>query len=187
MLGNLMPKLQKSVIEQMTKRPKLIVMDTMNFWMESAMDDLKEVLTMVDVLMVNDSEARQLTNEYSIVKAAKKILTMGPKYLIIKKGEHGALLFHENQVFFAPALPLEEVFDPTGAGDTFAGGFMGHLAKTKDISFENMKTAIIVGSAMASFCVEKFGPERLRSLTKAEIDERLQEFVQLVNFDITIA
>ena len=187
MLGNLMPKLQKSVIEQMTKRPKLIVMDTMNFWMESAMDDLKEVLTMVDVLLVNDSEARQLTNEYSIVKAAKKILTMGPKYLIIKKGEHGALLFHENQVFFAPALPLEEVFDPTGAGDTFAGGFMGHLAKTKDISFENMKTAIIVGSAMASFCVEKFGPERLRSLTKAEIDERLQEFVQLVNFDITIA
>lgn len=187
MLGNLMPKLQKSVIEQMTKRPKLIVMDTMNFWMESAMDDLKEVLTMVDVLMVNDSEARQLTNEYSIVKAAKKILTMGPKYLIIKKGEHGALLFHANQVFFAPALPLEEVFDPTGAGDTFAGGFMGHLAKTKDISFENMKTAIIVGSAMASFCVEKFGPERLRSLTKAEIDERLQEFVQLVNFDITIA
>ncbi len=187
MLGNLMPKLQKSVIEQMTKRPKLIVMDTMNFWMESAMDDLKEVLTMVDVLMVNDSEARQLTNEYSIVKAAKKILTMGPKYLIIKKGEHGALLFHENQVFFAPALPLEEVFDPTGAGDTFAGGFMGHLAKTKDISFENMKTAIIVGSAMASFCVEKFGPERLRNLTKAEIDERLQEFVQLVNFDITIA
>lgn len=187
MLGNLMPKLQKSVIEQMTKRPKLIVMDTMNFWMETAMDDLKEVLTMVDVLMVNDSEARQLTNEYSIVKAAKKILTMGPKYLIIKKGEHGALLFHENQVFFAPALPLEEVFDPTGAGDTFAGGFMGHLAKTKDISFENMKTAIIVGSAMASFCVEKFGPERLRSLTKAEIDERLQEFVQLVNFDITIA
>ena len=186
MLGNLMPKLQKSVIEQMTKRPKLIVMDTMNFWMESAMDDLKEVLTMVDVLLVNDSEARQLTNEYSIVKAAKKILTMGPKYLIIKKGEHGALLFHENQVFFAPALPLEEVFDPTGAGDTFAGGFMGHLAKTKDISFENMKTAIIVGSAMASFCVEKFGPERLRSLTKAEIDERLQEFVQLVNFDITI-
>ncbi|MBX9892075.1 MAG: bifunctional hydroxymethylpyrimidine kinase/phosphomethylpyrimidine kinase [Chitinophagaceae bacterium] len=187
MLGNLMPKLQKSVIEQMTKRPKLIVMDTMNFWMESAMDDLKEVLKMVDVLLVNDSEARQLTNEYSIVKAAKKILTMGPKYLIIKKGEHGALLFHENQVFFAPALPLEEVFDPTGAGDTFAGGFMGHLAKTKDISFENMKTAIIVGSAMASFCVEKFGPERLRSLTKAEIDERLQEFVQLVNFDITIA
>jgi len=187
MLGNLMPKLQKSVIEQMRKRPKLIVMDTMNFWMESAMDDLKEVLTMVDVLLVNDSEARQLTNEYSIVKAAKKILTMGPKYLIIKKGEHGALLFHENQVFFAPALPLEEVFDPTGAGDTFAGGFMGHLAKTKDISFENMKTAIIVGSAMASFCVEKFGPERLRNLTKAEIDERLQEFVQLVNFDITIA
>jgi len=187
MLGNLAPSVQKTVIQRLRKRPELIVMDTMNFWMESAMDDLKEVLTMVDVLLVNDSEARQLTNEYSIVKAAKKILTMGPKYLIIKKGEHGALLFHENQVFFAPALPLEEVFDPTGAGDTFAGGFMGHLAKTKDISFENMKTAIIVGSAMASFCVEKFGPERLRSLTKAEIDERLQEFVQLVNFDITIA
>jgi sugar/nucleoside kinase (ribokinase family) len=186
MLGNLMPSLQKKVIEQMNKRPKLIVMDTMNFWMEIALDDLKEVLKMVDVLMVNDSEARQLTNEFSIVKAAKTILTMGPKYLIIKKGEHGALLFHGNDVFYAPALPLEEVFDPTGAGDTFAGGFMGHIAKTKDISFENMKTAIIVGSAMASFCVEKFGPERLKEITKADIDARLQEFVQLVNFDIKL-
>ena len=186
MLGNLMPKLQISVIQQMKKRPKLIVLDTMNFWMEIAMDDLKVVLGMVDVLMVNDSEARQLSGEYSIVKAAKKIMDMGPKYLIIKKGEHGALLFHENHVFFAPALPLEDVFDPTGAGDTFAGGFIGHIAKTKDISFDNMKTAIIVGSAMASFCVEKFGPERLQELTKAEIDGRIQEFVNLVQFDIDL-
>jgi sugar/nucleoside kinase (ribokinase family) len=155
--------------------------------MEVALDDLKEVLTMVDVLLVNDSEARQLTGEFSIVKAAKKILTMGPKYLIIKKGEHGALLFNENNVFFAPALPLEEVFDPTGAGDTFAGGFMGHLAKTKDISFDNMKTAIIVGSAMASFCVEKFGTERLKEITASDIESRLNDFVQLVNFDIKLA
>lgn len=186
MLGNLMPSLQKKVIEQMNSKPKLIVLDTMNFWMEVALDDLKDVLTMVDVLLVNDSEARQLTCEYSIVKAAKKILTMGPKYLIIKKGEHGALLFHENNVFFAPALPLEEVFDPTGAGDTFAGGFIGHLAKTKDISFENMKTAIIVGSAMASFCVEKFGVQRLKEISKNDIDVRINEFVQLVNFDIAL-
>ncbi|HRH47873.1 MAG TPA: PfkB family carbohydrate kinase [Panacibacter sp.] len=186
MLGNLMPSLQKKVIEQMNSKPKLIVLDTMNFWMEVALDDLKDVLTVVDVLLVNDSEARQLTNEYSIVKAAKKILTMGPKYLIIKKGEHGALLFHENNVFFAPALPLEEVFDPTGAGDTFAGGFIGHLAKTKDISFENMKTAIIVGSAMASFCVEKFGVQRLKEISKNDIDGRINEFVQLVNFDIAL-
>jgi sugar/nucleoside kinase (ribokinase family) len=186
MLGNLMPKLQKSVIEQLTKRPKLIVLDTMNFWMEIALDDLKEVLTMIDVLLVNDSEARQLTNEFSIVKAARKILKMGPKYLIIKKGEHGALLFHEDQVFFAPALPLEDVFDPTGAGDTFAGGFIGHIARTKDVSFENMKTAIIVGSAMASFCVEKFGPERLKEITKEDIDKRLMQFQNLVNFDIEL-
>ena len=158
----------------------------MNFWMEIAMDDLKKVLGMVDVLMINDSEARQLSGEFSLVKAAKKILEMGPKFLIIKKGEHGALLFHENHVFFAPALPLEEVFDPTGAGDTFAGGFIGHLAKTKDISFENMKTAIIVGSALASFCVEKFGPQRLKEITKKDIDARLEEFVQLVNFDIDL-
>ena len=186
MLGNLMPKLQMSVIDQLKVRPKLIVMDTMNFWMDIAMDDLKEVLKKVDVLMVNDGEARQLSGEYSLVKSAKSILAMGPKFLIIKKGEHGALLFHGNHVFFAPALPLEEVFDPTGAGDTFAGGFIGHLAKTKDISFENMKTAIIVGSAMASFCVEKFGPERLKEITKKDIDERLSEFVQLVNFDIDL-
>lgn len=186
MLGNLDPKLQKQVIEQLKVRPKLIVMDTMNFWMEIAMPQLEEVLKMVDVLMVNDSEARQLSGEFSIVKAAKKIMAMGPKYLIIKKGEHGALLFHENQVFFAPALPLEEVFDPTGAGDTFAGGFMGHIAKTNDISFENMKRAIIVGSAMASFCVEKFGTQRLREINKADIDARLDEFVQLVNFDIEL-
>ena len=186
MLGNLMPQIQISVINQMKKRPKLIVLDTMNFWMESALDDLKKVLLMIDVLMINDSEARFLSNEFSLVKAAKKILGMGPKYLIIKKGEHGALLFHGNHVFFAPALPLEDVFDPTGAGDTFAGGFIGHLARTKDISFENMKTAIIVGSAMASFCVEKFGPERLKEITKADIDARLEEFVQLVNFDIDL-
>jgi sugar/nucleoside kinase (ribokinase family) len=186
MLGNLMPKLQKSVIEQLKKRPKLIVLDTMNFWMETALDDLKEVLGMIDLLLVNDSEARQLTGEFSIVKAARKILTMGPKYLIIKKGEHGALLFHGEQVFFAPALPLEDVFDPTGAGDTFAGGFIGHLAHTKDISFENMKTAIIVGSAMASFCVEKFGTERLKEITKKDIDKRLAQFKELVNFDIEL-
>ena len=186
MLGNLMPKLQLSVINQLKKRPKLIVMDTMNFWMDIAMDDLKEVLKNVDVLLVNDAEARQLSGELSLVKAAKKIMEMGPGFLIIKKGEHGALLFHENQVFFAPALPLEEVFDPTGAGDTFAGGFIGHLAKTKDISFDNMKTAIIVGSAMASFCVEKFGPERLKEITKTDIDERIAEFVQLVSFDIDL-
>lgn len=187
MLGNLVPKLQISVIEQMTQRPKLIVMDTMNFWMETAWDDLMQVIKMVDVLLINDAEARQMSGEFSIVKAARKIIEMGPKYLIIKKGEHGALLFHGNDVFFAPALPLEDVFDPTGAGDTFAGGFIGHLAKTRDISFENMKTAIIVGSAMASFCVEKFGPERLKEVTKQEIDIRLEEFVQLVNFDISLS
>lgn len=186
MLGNLMPKLQKSVIEQLKERPRLIVLDTMNFWMEVALDDLKEVLTMVDVLMVNDGEARELSHEFSLVKAAKKILAMGPKFLIIKKGEHGALLFHEEQVFFAPALPLEDVFDPTGAGDTFAGGFIGHIARTKDISFENMKTAIIVGSAMASFCVEKFGPERLKEITKEDIDRRLAQFQELVSFDIEL-
>ncbi len=186
MLGNLMPKLQLSVINQLKVRPKLIVMDTMNFWMDIALDDLKEVLKKVDVLLVNDGEARQLSGEVSLVKAARKIIAMGPKFLIIKKGEHGALLFHENHVFFAPALPLEEVFDPTGAGDTFAGGFIGHLAKTKDISFENMKTAIIVGSAMASFCVEKFGPERMKEITKEDINERISEFVRLVNFDIDL-
>ena len=186
LLGNLMPKLQMQVLDQMAVRPKLVVMDTMNFWMEIAMDDLKAVLKKVDVLLVNDGEARQLSGEVSLVKAARLIMEMGPKFLIIKKGEHGALLFHENHVFFAPALPLEEVFDPTGAGDTFAGGFIGHLAKTKDISFDNMKTAIIVGSAMASFCVEKFGPERMKEITKEDIDARLSEFVQLVNFDIDL-
>lgn len=185
-LGNLAPDIQLSVINQLKVRPRLIVMDTMNFWMDIAMDGLKEVLKKVDVLLVNDAEARQLSGELSLVKAAKSIMQMGPQFLIIKKGEHGALLFHNEHVFFAPALPLEEVFDPTGAGDTFAGGFIGHLAKTKDISFENMKTAIIVGSAMASFCVEKFGPERLKEITRADIDARLSEFVQLVNFDIDL-
>ena len=186
MLGNLAPAVQSSVITQLKKRPKLIVMDTMNFWMEIAMDDLKKTISMVDVLLVNDSEARQLSGEYSLVKAAAAIMKMGPKYLIIKKGEHGALLFHDKQVFFAPALPLEDVFDPTGAGDTFAGGFIGHIARTKDISFDNMKTAIIVGSAMASFCVERFGTERLREIGKEDIDARLSEFVQLSNFDISL-
>jgi sugar/nucleoside kinase (ribokinase family) len=186
MLGNLAPSVQLSVIEQLHKKPKVIAMDTMNFWMDIALDDLKKLLAQVDVLLVNDSEARQLSGEYSLVRAAGVIFSMGPKYLIIKKGEHGALLFHEKEVFFAPALPLEEVFDPTGAGDTFAGGFIAHLAKTKDISFENMKTAIIVGSAMASFCVEKFGTQRLREITRQDIDERIKQFVQLVNFDISL-
>ena len=186
MLGNLVPGLQMRVIEQMKSRPKLIVMDTMNFWMETALEDLKKLLTQVDVLLVNDSEARELSHEYSLVKAAKKIMQMGPKYLIIKKGEHGALLFHEENVFFAPALPLEDVFDPTGAGDTFAGGFIGHIARTKDVSFENMKTAIIIGSAMASFCVEKFGTERLKEITKEDIDRRLEQFQELVSFDIEL-
>jgi sugar/nucleoside kinase (ribokinase family) len=186
MLGNLAPSVQLSVIEQLKNKPKVIAMDTMNFWMDIALDDLKKVIAKVDVLLVNDSEARQLSGEFSLVKAAAAIAKMGPKYLIIKKGEHGALLFHDKEVFFAPALPLEEVFDPTGAGDTFAGGFIGHLAKTKDISFNNMKTAIIVGSAMASFCVEKFGTQRLREISKADIDERISQFVQLVNFDISL-
>jgi sugar/nucleoside kinase (ribokinase family) len=187
MLGNLVPGVQSSVIKQMKSRPKLIVMDTMNFWMEIMLDDLLHTISLVDVLMVNDSEARQLSGEYSLVKAAKKIMAMGPKYLIIKKGEHGALLFHDNDVFFAPALPLEEVFDPTGAGDTFAGGFVAHLARTKDFSFENMKSAIILGSAMASFCVEKFGTQRLTDINMDEIKERVQSFVSLVNFDIKLA
>ena len=186
MLGNLVPAVQNAVIDQMKNKPKLVVLDTMNFWMEIAMPDLENVLKKVDVLMVNDSEARQLSGQYSLVKAAKTIMNMGPKYLIIKKGEHGALLFHGDQVFFAPALPLEDVFDPTGAGDTFAGGFIGHIAKTKDISFENMKTAIIVGSAMASFCVEKFGTTRLKEISKEDIEARIQQFVQLVNFDIEL-
>jgi sugar/nucleoside kinase (ribokinase family) len=186
LLGNVDPGLQTSVVRQLRQRPKLIAMDTMNFWMDNALDGLKNLLTMVDVLMVNDSEARQLSGQFSLVKAARAILRMGPRYLIIKKGEHGALLFHEDKVFVAPALPLEDVYDPTGAGDTFAGGFMGYIAKTKDISFENMKTAIIVGSAMASFCVEKFGPTRLKEITRADIDARIRQFVDLVNFDIKL-
>lgn len=184
MLGNLSPQVQSTVIERLTDRPKLIAMDTMNFWMDIAMDDLKKTLTMVDVLIINDEEARQLSGEYSLVKAAKVIRDMGPKYLIIKKGEHGALLFHGKDVFFAPALPLEEVFDPTGAGDTFAGGFMGYIAATDDASFENMKRAIIAGSALASFCVEKFGTEKLESITKKEIETRIDKFVSLTDFDM---
>lgn len=186
MLGNLAPKVQSTVIERLKKRPKLIVMDTMNFWMEIAMEDLKTTIKMVDVLSINDEEARQLSGEYSLIKAAKKILAMGPGVVIIKKGEHGALLFNKNQVFFAPALPLEEVFDPTGAGDTFAGGFIGYLASTDDTSFENMKRALIYGSAQASFCVEKFGIERLVNLSENELNERVEEFVQLVQFEINL-
>lgn len=186
MLGNLMPGIQQQVIKGLRNRPKLIVMDTMNFWMEVALTDLLETIKMVDLLTVNDAEARQLTGEYSLVKAARKILVMGPKYLIIKKGEHGALLFHGNDVFFAPALPLEDVFDPTGAGDTFAGGFIGYLSSTGDISFESMKRAVIYGSAMASFCVEKFGLERIENLTEVELEERIQEFVNLVQFEISL-
>lgn len=186
MLGNLMPKLQMSVIDQLKKKPKIIVMDTMNFWMETAMDDLKKVLKRVDLLMVNDTEARELTLQHSLVKAAKKIMEMGPKYLIIKKGEHGALLFHKNKVFYAPAFPLEDVFDPTGAGDTFAGGFIGYLAKLGSVSFENMKKAIVMGSVMASFCVEKFGATRLKELTKADLNKRLKHFKELTNFETTL-
>ncbi len=183
-LGNLSPQVQRSVIERLAKRPKLIAMDTMNFWMDIAMDELKKTIKLVDVLIINDEEARQLSGEYSLAKASKVIRAMGPKYLIIKKGEHGALLFNEDKVFFAPALPLEEVFDPTGAGDTFAGGFIGYLASTDDISFDNMKRAIINGSAMASFCVEKFGPEKLLSITKQDVENRIEQFVALANFDI---
>ena len=186
MLGNLMPSVQKQVLSQMKKRPKLVVLDTMNFWMDLFMDDLKEALKEVDVLTINDEEARQLSGEYSLVKAAKLILAMGPKYLIIKKGEHGALLFNHEEVFFAPALPLEEVFDPTGAGDSFAGGFIGYLAKTNDISFENMKRAVINGSAMASFCVEKFGTQKLTEITQEDVNARINEFVKLVKFDIPL-
>lgn len=186
MLGNLMPQVQQKVMNQLTSRPKLIVLDTMNFWMDTAMDELMKTLSMVDVLTINDSEARQLSNEYSLVKAAQKILKMGPKILVIKKGEHGALLFNKEEVFFAPALPLEDVYDPTGAGDSFAGGFIGYLAKTKDVSFENMKRAIIFGSALASFTVEKFGTERLIGLTQNDLDERIQEFIDLVQFDISL-
>lgn len=184
MLGNLSPDVQMRVIEQIENRPKLVVLDTMNFWMDIALDKLHQVIAKVDVLTINDEEARQLSGEYSLVAASRKILAMGPKYLIIKKGEHGALLFHKDKMFFAPALPLEEVKDPTGAGDTFAGGFIGHLARTRDISFENMKRAIVVGSAMASFTCEEFGTTRLLSLTKSEINSRIQKFVDLVHFSI---
>jgi len=186
MLGNLTPAVQISVINQLKNRPKLVVLDTMNFWMDIALDELKEVIKKIDVLTINDEEARQLSGEYSLVKAAQKILEMGPEFLVIKKGEHGALLFNKESVFFAPALPLEEVFDPTGAGDSFAGGFIGYLASTRDISFDNMKRAIIFGSAMASFCVEKFGTERLIGLTQEEIDDRVQDFIDLVQFDISL-
>jgi sugar/nucleoside kinase (ribokinase family) len=186
MLANLAPAVQQSVINQMKTRPKLIIMDTMNFWMEIAMDDLKETMKMVDLIVLNDGEARQLTGQYSLVKAAQQIRAMGPKYVVIKKGEHGALLFHEDKVFSAPALPLEEVFDPTGAGDTFAGGFIGHIAKEDDFSFETMKTAVIMGSAMASFCVEKFGPERMKEITDADIKQRLERFSELTNYNQVI-
>jgi len=185
MLGNLSPDVQRLVIERLPNRPKVIAMDTMNFWMDIALDSLRKTISMVDILIINDEEARQLSGEYSLVKAARKITALGPKYLVIKKGEHGAMLFGENEdVFFAPALPLEEVFDPTGAGDTFAGGFMGYIAKTKDFSFENMKRAVIYGSGMASFCVEKFGVERLVALDQAEVDARIAQFGQLVRVDM---
>ena len=182
MLGNLTPSVQMRVLDQLTEKPKLIVMDTMNFWMDVAMDDLKEVIAKIDVLTINDEEARQLTGEYALVKAARKIRAMGPRYLVIKKGEHGALLFHEDQIFYSPALPLEEVFDPTGAGDSFAGGFIGFLAASDDLSFDNMKRAVIYGSAMASFCVEKFGKENLEGLNREEVNERVKQFSNLVQF-----
>jgi fructose-1-phosphate kinase PfkB-like protein len=185
LLGNLHPEVQSSVLDQMTA-PKLVILDTMNFWMEHTWDALVKVMKRVDVISINDEEARQLTSEYSLVRAAQKIQDMGPKYVIIKKGEHGALIFHKDEVFFAPALPLEEVFDPTGAGDTFAGGFAGFLAQTQDYSFENMKKAIVHGSALASFCVEKFGTERLQNLTREELYSRLQQFKQLTQFDIEL-
>lgn len=186
MLGNLDPGVQAKVLDQMNPRPAMVVMDTMNFWMDSAMPKLREVIARVDILTINDAEARQLSGEHSLVKAATSILAMGPKYLVVKKGEHGALLFGENRVFFAPALPLEEVVDPTGAGDTFAGGFIGYLARTKDHSFDNLKRAIIVGSALASFTCEKFGIERLVEVTREDIDARIQQFVELVDFDIEL-
>ena len=186
MLGNLHPAVQMSVLNQMETKPKLVILDTMNFWMDCALAELLEVVKKVDVITINDGEARQLSGEYSLVKAAAKIQTMGPKYVVIKKGEHGALLFHNDQAFFAPALPLEEVFDPTGAGDTFAGGFAGFLARSENISFENMKNAIIFGSNLASFSVEKFGTERMQTLTKEEVTDRLQQFKSLTQFDINL-
>jgi sugar/nucleoside kinase (ribokinase family) len=187
MLGNLHPLVQSSVLDQMTTTPKLIVLDTMNFWMDCALPELIDVIKRVDVITINDEEARQLSGEYSLVKAAEKIHTMGPKYVVIKKGEHGALLFEGKNVFFAPALPLEEVFDPTGAGDTFAGGFSGYIAQSENVSFDNMKNAIIYGSNLASFCVEKFGTERMESLEKEEVISRLQQFKALTQFDIELS
>ena len=184
MLGNLHPLVQLGVIEQMNEKPDLVILDTMNFWMDSALDDLMKVISKVDVITINDEEARQLTGEYSLVVAAKKIMTMGPEFVVIKKGEHGALLFFEDEMFYAPALPLKEVFDPTGAGDTFAGGFAGYLTKTGDYSFENLKKAIIYGSALASFSVEKFGTERMTNLKKEELYERIVQFKNLTQFDL---
>jgi sugar/nucleoside kinase (ribokinase family) len=186
MLGNLHPLVQSSVLDQMEKKPKLVVLDTMNFWMDCALPELLDVIKRVDVITINDEEARQLSGEYSLVKAANKIQELGPKYVVIKKGEHGALLFHNREVFFAPALPLEDVFDPTGAGDTFAGGFSGFIAQSENISFNNMKNAIIYGSNLASFCVEKFGTQRMETLSKAEVAIRLQQFKTLTQFDIEI-
>ena len=186
MLGNLHPNIQNSVLDQMTTKPKLVVLDTMNFWMDCALPELLEVIKRIDVITINDEEARQLSGEYSLVKAAAKIQTMGPKYVVIKKGEHGALLFHEHHMFFAPALPLETVFDPTGAGDTFAGGFSGYLAQSEKITFDKIKNAIIYGSNLASFCVEKFGTERMQNLNKEDVNKRLQQFKTLTHFDITI-
>jgi sugar/nucleoside kinase (ribokinase family) len=186
MLGNLHPSVQMSVIKQIPKRPKLVVLDTMNFWMDNTPDELMEVIAKVDVITINDEEARQLSGEYSLVKAAQKIHMMGPEFVVIKKGEHGALIFNNGEVFFAPALPLEEVFDPTGAGDTFAGGFIGYLASTHDVSFENMKRAVIFGSNFASFCVEKFGAERMFNLSQEEIQVRLKQFKQLTQFEIEL-
>lgn len=187
MLGNLHPNIQISVLDQMTEKPKLVVLDTMNFWMDCALDELKEVMKRIDVITINDEEARQLSGEYSLVKSAEIIHKMGPKYIVIKKGEHGALLFHDNQVFFAPALPLKEVFDPTGAGDTFAGGFAGYMAQQQTVSFHNMKNAVIYGSNLASFCVEKLGTQRMEQLSKDEVDTRLQQFKMLTQFDIELA
>jgi len=184
MLGNLSPDVQRTVIERLAKRPKLIVMDTMNFWMDIALDSLKQTISMVDVLVLNDEEARQLSGEYALVRAARAVQAMGPKTVVIKKGEHGAMLFQDDQIFYTPAIPLEEVFDPTGAGDTFAGGFIGHLAKTDDISFENMKRAVIHGSAMASFCVEKFGVEGILDLDKNKLQQRLEQFINLVKVEL---
>lgn len=184
MLGNMIPALQAKTLAQLTNRPKFVMLDTMNLWIDIALDDLKDIISKVDCVTINDEEARMLSGEYSLRKAAKKVMEMGPSTLIIKKGEHGALLFKGDRIFFCPALPLEDVFDPTGAGDTFAGGFIGYLAKTDDLSFENMKRAIIYGSAMASFCVEKFGTERLLNLTETEINNRVMEFVQLASFEL---